>query len=352
MAGFPAEDSIFADAFADTPAAVDSADQVEATEVDEDEINLDADLETPATTSEEDPAAANDAEDESSDDDDKTDEEEAANDVEPIAVDEDALIRLPDGTTMTVREGLLRQKDYTRKTQELADARKELEAIEQQHGEALEAYQALEAGWDSDPVDVIAHLITQTENPTRAVVQAIQRLAVADELDQQFLNYLQVTPEVKASWVRQREEDEVKRENAQLRQQLSQSEAVEQEVRQTAMIQAALEKYERQFEEIVATHGLTFANDDAVAEFKSTVAAYAQDNQIRDLRKAYAAMAYEQELVAREKAKKAAERAKSKAAKSAATTLRGSASSAAPLSAPPDDFGALFAEALRGQNGS
>lgn len=63
-------------------------------------------------------------------DDDTEDDAEAEFQTESEYVDMDAKVRLDDGTTLTVkelREGNLRQSDYTRKTQALADERRQIE---------------------------------------------------------------------------------------------------------------------------------------------------------------------------------------------------------------------------------
>lgn len=93
-------------------------------------------VETPEIEGTDDEAAETEAEDEAveaaeTDVEEEAEPEDAEGEQTPVTATEDAVVKLADGTTATVKDllaGNMRQSDYTRKAQELATSRKELEA--------------------------------------------------------------------------------------------------------------------------------------------------------------------------------------------------------------------------------
>lgn len=133
----------------DDAANLDWTDPGEDTGTDDDEPQSDEETveaddegqETDETTADDDNAD----EDGQSDDEPETDDDSEADDeAEPIAaeVKDDQVITLPNGESVTFGEakaGYLRQADYSRKTQELGNKRRELEALATNVNQAVDA---------------------------------------------------------------------------------------------------------------------------------------------------------------------------------------------------------------------
>ena len=215
-----------------------------------------------------------------------------------VEISEEMEFKLPDGTTVSGKDLLLRQADYTRKTQALAEERKELEAKLEELSGSTEYVDKLATAWEENPVGVISGFLADTDDPTTALAQTIVELAKTNLLDPKFLETFGITPEVQEKWY-----SESKRESevAELRRRLDQQDR-EREERESAStadreLREMLEEYERQWDRVVRNNGLS--EDDV--DSKIAVLEYARDNAITNLEKAYAAWRYEQ--IQAEKAK-------------------------------------------------
>lgn len=110
-----------------------------------------------------------------------------------IELSEDDEVVLPDGTVVSVKEAALRQSDYTRKTQELAEQRKQLEQEANQwqaEREELLGIQDEFAGWletrMADPAGWAREVVADSPNPTQTIAQAIVELNKQGLLDPAF----------------------------------------------------------------------------------------------------------------------------------------------------------------------
>ena len=101
--------------------------------------------------------------------------------------------------------GYQRQADYTRKAQALASEKQEFEQVVSEYAETIGSLQQLDAAWDDNPVQVLAHFASNTENPTHAVALLIKELASANLLEQEFLDMFGITSDVKQAWSKESE---------------------------------------------------------------------------------------------------------------------------------------------------
>jgi hypothetical protein len=222
--------------------------------------------------------------------------EEVAEEDEPaeagvVEISEDMEFVLPDGSTVSGKDILFRQADYTRKTQALAEERKELEAKFEELSGSTEYVEKLASAWEENPVGVIAGFLEDVDDPTTALAQTIVQLARNGALDPKFLETFGITPDVQEKWaVEAKRESEV----AELRRRLDEQERDRLERTQSAEtereLQDAVAEFERQWDSVVSRNGLDpqdFATKVAVLEF-------ARDSEITNLEKAYAAWRYEQ----------------------------------------------------------
>lgn len=223
--------------------------------------------------------------------------------------------------------GYQRQADYTRKAQALAAEKQEFEQVVSEYSETLNSLQQLDSAWDENPVQVLAHFASNTENPTHAVALLIKELASANLLEQEFLDMFGITNDIRQSWSK---ESEV----SNLRRKVSKAEEAEgQRIKQQEYeveVQRAMAEYEVQLDRILSAEGLELnpAQRDA---FRTRIARYAYDNELTNLEAAYKALKYEETQKKRKAAAKTAERAKQKKAASAVGRSGSSAAGAQPV---------------------
>lgn len=84
------------------------------------------------------------------------------------------------------KQGHLRQSDYTRKTQQIAQMRKELEKKEQENQDALEIYQFLQANPD------VAQMLYESSDGTRQKPPSIQQQPATDPRVEQVIYELEL----------------------------------------------------------------------------------------------------------------------------------------------------------------
>jgi hypothetical protein len=220
---------------------------------------------------------------------------------------------------VTLKEALAgyqRQADYTRKAQSVAEAKELLEQEIAQYSESLEQLDTLDSAWEEDPITVLSHFTSNTENPTQAIALLIKDLAGKGLLENEFLQIFGITPDVQQAWAKDSEVNTLRRQVS--ASQTEKARAAEEAETEKA-IQEAIAEYDRQIDDIIADEGMKLTKDQRLA-FRSQLAGYARDNDLTNLKAAFKAMKFEEVKQKEALAKKAKERAKNK--KSAGAVAR------------------------------
>ena len=217
------------------------------------------------------------------------DDEADAEDTSYIEIAEDAKLKLPDGTIVDASQAVLLQADYTRKTQELSEQRKQLDAeksqVEKSAQEYEQAYGQMREWYESRaarPADWLAEIVSQTQDPTATVAQALYTMAQNNMLDPKFVETFGIDAgefeqTAKSSQV-QNELEELKR----WRQ--------EQEIatQRQAQVKERAAAYEREWEGLKQSHGITFNDKAQELEAKRELLQFALENNLtRSLTDAY-----------------------------------------------------------------
>jgi hypothetical protein len=222
-----------------------------------------------------------------------------------------------DGETFEVtldelKAGYQRQADYTREKQALKREVEEFTATQAEFSETIQAIQQLDEAWEENPIQVLAQFTANTQNPTQAVALLIKELASANLLDRSFLEAFGVTSDIQQQWAQESEVERLRSTSTKA------STAKEQELQQARMeleVQRAVAEYDRQIDDIIASEGLNFTVAER-KEFRQTLARYASENELTNLKAAYKAFKYEETQKKKAIAQKTAERAKQKKATS------------------------------------
>lgn len=270
-------------------------------------------------------------------DEDGEDEEgdDAEDEPAPVTVQDETVLVLDDGTTLTGKElsdGYLRQADYTRKTQELAEQRREVET----------QMDDLAASVESNPVGWVENIVSQAQDPTATLAQALVSLAREGKLDPEFVKTfgLESGPVAEQASTSATEDRIARLE----RERIEEREAAE----QAAERDAALNTYRQQYAEIVTSEGLRFDSPEAETKFKAELAGFAGEHKITDLRVAYDAMSrrqQRQQASAPPAVSEASEQVRRRKQASSAITAKGG--TAPRQKAPPATFEDAATEAIQ-----
>lgn len=269
--------------------------------------------------------------------DDDDDEQLLEDDAEQSEVSDTDLEKLQvkvDGEVLDVtidelKSGYQRQADYTRKAQALAAEKSQLENAVEEFSETLGTLQHLDSAWEENPVKVLAHFTANTHNPTQAVALLIKELAAGGLLDSEFMDVFGITPDIRATWGRETEVDDLRKRVASTDKEKS---SRLQEVEYEQKVQSAIAEYDKQIDEILEVEGLDLTVKQRTA-FRSRIASYAHDNELTNLTSAYKALKYEDTQKKKAQAQKSVQRAKEKKA----TSVVGRTSSGAKGSAAIED---------------
>jgi hypothetical protein len=249
----------------------------------------------------------------------------------PIAVTESDTIVLPDGTEVSVKEAALRQADYTRKTQALADERKAVEAEREATRSQVEYVENLTKAWQSNQAEVVSGFVASTEDPTLTISQVIVELAKADKLDPQFLQTFGITKETQEKWA---EETKSSSELSEIKGRLNrfEQERAEQDIlaKNQADEAALIQEYDNQWAQIKSENRINLEPTQEI-EMKLELLRYALDNDMTNLKVAYKALRFDQSQKAADP-KKIAATAKKEA--SGAITAKSTGGSVAVTRAP------------------
>jgi len=189
--------------------------------------------------------------------------------------------------------GYSRQAHFTKSMQSLKEEREAFETEVSEYQETLGQLSALDEAWESNPVSVMTSLLGSTENPSYYLGLIIKEAAASDLLTPDALEYFGIDAETKRAWSTETEMERLKRqikdreEVDARRSQEYQAQVAE------SRIQEAIQMYDNQVTDIIAQEDLDFPTVRERSEFKADLLRYAHDNNILDLHKAYAALAYE-----------------------------------------------------------
>lgn len=210
--------------------------------------------------------------------------------------------------------GYSRQAHFTKSMQSLKEEREAFQAEVSGYQETLGQLSALDEAWESNPVSVMTSLLGSTENPSYYLGLIIKEAAANDLLTDEALQYFGIDAETKRSWSTETEMERLKR-------QIKEREDVDarrsqeyQEQASEARVQEAIKMYDNQVTEIIAAEDLDFPTAKERSEFKADLLRYAHENNILDLHKAYAALAYERSRQANASQKRRAASHEKKAA--------------------------------------
>lgn len=203
-----------------------------------------------------------------------------------IEVTEDDIILLPDGTEVNVKDSALRQADYTRKTQQLAEERKQIEDKQSELDTVLSDFENWYQERSANPdrwISEIARSLPDRGVRTQMVARALKELAESGYLEDDFVQMFGLTAGPAAEFAAEPEEDRIAKLEAELASQKREKE-IEVRVRQQA---AALQQ---QWDEIKAAHDLTFTDSAQEFEAKKETLEFAKANGVSSLSVAYDAL--------------------------------------------------------------
>jgi hypothetical protein len=217
------------------------------------------------------------------------DDEQDAEDSPVLEVSENAKLKLPDGTVVDAKQAVLLQADYTRKTQELAEQRKQVEAAQYEYERSQQeydrAYGQMRDWYEqraSRPADWIAEIASQTQDATSTVAQALYAMAQKGLLDPKFVETFGIDAGEVAQVAR----------GSQVESELEELKRWRYEQETTAERQQAVQKralaYEQEWERIKAANSLQFQDRLSEVEAKKDLLNFAlQNNLTRSLVDAY-----------------------------------------------------------------
>lgn len=273
---------------------------------------------------------ASDIEDDESDE--EVDESEEGDDGATDDADSNVYVVKVDGEEVSVsldelKAGYSRQAHFTRSMQALKEEREAFESEVGQVQETFEQLTQLDAAWEEAPVSVLTNLLASTENPSYMLGLLIREAAANDLLTEDALQYFGIDANTKQAWQSETEVERLRRE-LQARERAEQEYANQSEAQQAeARVQEAMRIFDTQISEIIVDEQLDLPSTQDKALFKAELLRYARDNQILDLKKAYAAMSYEQARVAKAAEARRTQSAQKKSATKVVTRKSAGASS-------------------------
>lgn len=267
-------------------------DNLDTVEEDEDLVELELDEEIEAEAEDEESEIDDSVEDDEDIEDDEESEQadNAETDSYVVKVDGDEV----EVTLDELKAGYSRQAHFTRSMQALKEERETFEAEIEQYNGAITQITALDQAWEENPITVLTSLLGSVENPSYALGLLIKEAASNDLLTPEALEYFGIDAQTKEAWST---ETEIERLRRQVRERDEAEKLRTEEVENSASeqrVQEAMSVFEQQITEIIADEELDLPTIQDRAKFKADVLRYARDNSILDLRKAYAAMIYEQ----------------------------------------------------------
>ena len=217
-------------------------------------------------------------------------------DAKSIAVTENDTIVLPDGTTVSVKEAALRQADYTRKTQALAEERKQIEADRSASQSAVEYVENLTKAWQSNQAEVVSGFISSTDDPTLILSQVIVELAKAEKLDPKFMETFGITPETQEKWSSEaKSQSELQNVKARLERFENEKTLELQSQKEKQQEEKLVEQYENQWQQIVSENNIKLEPQKEL-DLKIELLQYALQNGIPNLSAAWKALQFDKTI--------------------------------------------------------
>lgn len=210
---------------------------------------------------------------------DEDDDEESEADDEPSAGDAVTLsdnqqVVLPDGTTVDAKDIIAFQSDYTKKTQALADQRKQFETEREQ---IVTAYNQMRDYYEDrvkNPTNWVAEIASQAEKPTAVLAGAIYDLAQQGLLDKAFVEAFGIESGIVADTAKESKTD------AELRALKEKLERRELEEQEQARLQQTVARYQSEWAQIKQDHGLSFDTPEAETAAKRELLTFATERKL------------------------------------------------------------------------
>jgi hypothetical protein len=177
--------------------------------------------------------------------------------------------------------------------QSLKEERELFQTEISQYQETLEQLSSLDTAWETNPVSVLTNLLSSTENPSYFLGLVIKEAAANDLLTPEALQYFGIDRETKNVWAQETEMDRLKKQLAEREDVERLRQEQELDKIQESKVKDAIQVYDNQITDIIQTEGLDLPTVRDRQEFKVSILTYANENGILDLKKAYAAMMYE-----------------------------------------------------------
>ena len=223
------------------------------------------------------------------DDDDEEQEDEEADSGPVLEIVEDAKLRLPDGSVVSAKEALLRQADYTRKTQELAEQRRVFEAEQSEYfaniGEIQEQFQQVNDWYQeraSKPSEWIAEIAANSSDPTSTLAKALYDLAQTGVLDPQFVESFGIESDDIRGRAQQHDV------NAELEEMKAWRRQQEMEQSRQIQVNQQIQRYEQEWSAIKNSRELMFESPAEELNVKRELLQFAlENNMTRSLTDAY-----------------------------------------------------------------
>jgi hypothetical protein len=205
-----------------------------------------------------------------------------------VDIREGVELRMPDGTIVPADKAVLLQADYTRKTQEVAEKRREVEQYEAQLRQDAEYFQAESVQmreWyterSANPSGWIAEIVAASPDGTSVIAKALYDLAQAGKLDPQFVETFGLTSGPIAETAKTAA---VESEVAALRRQIEQREHEQQtqqmNTQRQAMVAQRADVYEKEWQDIKQKNGLQFNSMVEEAATKKELLKFAIENRV------------------------------------------------------------------------
>lgn len=272
----------------------DEVDELEESEEDEDFADDDeseVDDEDPDEDEDDDQDSLEDDEEEDEseeeDEDDEEDDEDEDDAEEAVALDDEVQVRLPDGTELTgreLREGYLRQQDYTQKTQRVSDVYRKMEQWYEQRAKNPTGWIAEIAYGQEDPAEAIAGALRETGNSTVLFGQMVRHMVEQGDLADELVEAMNLT-----NLAEQAKDQQVHQKVQSLEQQIQQRDQQAAQQQEMARIEKQLND---QWANVVSQNELEFESSQQAQDTKVRLLEFARDNGIPNLEVAYAAMTH------------------------------------------------------------